>query len=114
VEFFLKFNQFEKSLLVATGVCLAVVMGGYPVMTGMGMSDELAVMVTINFARSGGVILFIALGSAMYRYMRPVKPGEEPGEGAWDPDQAPKPSAPSEDATDTRSTGKPVDKDGAR
>ncbi len=90
IDLFLKFNRTEQSLLWASVVCFLVGVTVYPIMTWVGYPDALAVQVMIYFLRTGGVVLFLSLGMSMWRYMRPVRVGEEAGEGAWDPAQAPK------------------------
>jgi ribosomal protein L7/L12 len=91
IDLFLKFNRTEKSLLWGAVACWFGGVAAYPLLSkGFGYPDSLAVPVSQYFFRTGGVVLFIALASAMWHYMRPVRVGEEPGEGAWDPAQAPK------------------------
>lgn len=90
IDMFLKFNRTEQSLLLASATCFVITATVHPVMIRLGYPDALAVQVMIYFARTGGVVLFLALAMSMWRYMRPVRAGEEPGEGAWDPEQAPK------------------------
>ncbi len=90
IDLFLNFNKTERTLLIGAGICAIVTASVYPILTRMGYPDGLAVQIIIYFARTGGVLLSIAIAMAMWRYMRPVRAGEAPGEGAWDPDQAPK------------------------
>jgi hypothetical protein len=108
IDVFLKFNKTEQALLLAAAICFVITATVYPIMTRLSYPDPLAVQIMIYFARTGGIVLCLAIGMAMWRYMRPVRPGETPGEGAWDPEQAPKPRKPvPADSTDTEQKTQP-------